>query len=190
MRGLIGLIAGCAFMGGTVSFGATKGTHVDPAAPGVMRYTKFEAKNYVLEVPEGWEVGAETPFGQREILPGKKANAAKGSSMSLMTGPGLGQQSWDQLYQTSLYFITRYAPAGGKMTATPFKVSKTKQGFEACTWTMADQKGIAVQRHVILKDPSGGILALSVKIPASAGSLSQDRLNAIFQRTVDTAIVR
>ena len=65
-------------------------------------YRKTETKNYIVETPEGWEVGHETPFGQREIRPAKETEADRGASMSSMTGPGLGRQSWQQLYETSL----------------------------------------------------------------------------------------
>ena len=110
--------------------------------------------------------------------------------MSSMTGPGLGRQSWQQLYETSLYFITRYAPNGEKMKATPYQLGKSRQDFETCSWTMTDADGLPLQRHVILKHSNGNILALSVKIPSSAEKESKERLEAIFQHMVDTAMVR
>ena len=152
-------------------------------------YRKIETKNYIVEVPEGWEVGQETPFGQREMRPAKALELERGASLSSMTGPGLGRQSWQQLYETSLYFITRYAPNGDKMKATPYKLGKSKQDFEACSWTMTDADGKPQQRHVILKHSNGNILAMSVKIPSAAAKESKDRLEAIFQHLVDTAIV-
>ena len=153
-------------------------------------YRKIETKNYVVEMPENWEVGPETPFGQREIRPVKETKADRGASMSSMTGPGLGRQSWEQLYETSLYFITRYAPNGQKMQATPFTLGQSRLGFESCAWTMTDPGGLPLQRHVILKHSNGNILALSVKIPPTAAKLSKERLEAIFQHIVDTALVR
>ena len=150
-------------------------------------YRKIETKNYVIETPEGWEVGQETSFGQREIRPAKETKADRGASMSSMTGPGLGRQSWQQLYETSLYFITRYAPNGEKMKATPFTLGKSQQGFETCAWTMTDSDGLPLQRHVILKHSNGNILALAVKIPPAA---AKEGLNTIFQHMVDTAVVR
>ena len=153
-------------------------------------YRKTETKNYIVETPEGWEVGHETPFGQREIRPAKETEADRGASMSSMTGPGLGRQSWQQLYETSLYFITRYAPNGKKMQATPFTLGKSRQKFETCSWTMTDSDGLPLQRHVILKHSNGNILALSVKIPPAAAKESKEGLKTIFQHMVDTAVVR
>ena len=71
-----------------------------------VRYRTVTTKNYTIQIPESWELGEETPFGQREMNP----KVGKGQLTS-MTGPGLGKQSWDQLYQTSLYFILRGQPA-------------------------------------------------------------------------------
>jgi len=153
-------------------------------------YRKIETKNYVIETPEGWEVGQETPFGQREIRPAKEMKAGRGASMSSMTGPGLGRQSWQQLYETSLYFITRFAPNGQKMQATPFTLGKSQQGFETCAWTMTNSDGLPLQRHVILKHSNGNILALAVKIPYGAAKESKEGLQTIFQHMVDTAVVR
>ena len=155
-----------------------------------IQYCKIETKNYLIQTPEGWEVGQETPFGQREIRPTKETKADAGASMSSMTGPGLGRQSWQQLYETSLYFITRYAPNREKMKATPFTLGKSRQGFETCAWTMTDPDGLPLQRHVILKHSNGNILALSVKIPPAAAKESKEGLKTIFQHMVDTAVVR
>lgn len=155
-----------------------------------IQYRKTETKNYIMETPEGWEVGQETSFGQREIRPDKERGPDRGASLSSMTGPGLGRQSWQQLYETSLYFITRYAPNGEKMKATPYKLGKSRQDFETCSWTMTNVDGKPLQRHVILKHSNGNILALSVKIPSSAAKESMERLEAIFQHMVDTAMVR
>ena len=109
-----------------------------------IKYHKLETKNYTVELPEGWEAGEETSFGQREIHPPSQKAADSdvnaGASMSTMTGPGLGKQSWDQLYQTSLYFITRFGASSKKMVATPYKLGKSAQGFEACSWTSRGSK--------------------------------------------------
>ena len=155
-----------------------------------LQYRKTETKTYTVETPDGWEVGQETPFGQREIRPAKETAADRGASMSSMTGPGLGRQSWQQLYETSLFFITRYAPNSEKMKATPYQLGKSRQKFETCSWTMTDVDGKPLQRHVILKHSDGNILALSVKIPSAATKDSKDQLEAIFQHLVDTAMVR
>lgn len=146
-----------------------------------IRYRTVATTNYTIQIPEGWELGAETPFGQREMNP----KAGKGQLTS-MTGPGLGKQSWDQLYQTSLYFILRGQPAGS-MTATRPVMGKTKQGFETASWSMLDRKKTVVARYVVLKSKADNILALSVKIPADA---DRTQLEAIFERLVSTAVVK
>jgi len=153
-------------------------------------YRKIDTKYYMIETPSGWDVGEETSFGQREIRPMKNTTVDRNASMSSMTGPGLGKQSWQQLYETSLYFITRYAPHTQQMRATPFIIQKSRQGFETCAWTMTTSEGILLQRHIILKHPNGNILALSVKIPQDAAKKSKDQLEEIFQHMVDTAVVR
>jgi hypothetical protein len=110
--------------------------------------------------------------------------------MSTMVGPGLGRQTWDELYKTSNYYILRYAPTGSKMKPLPYKLGKTRQGIDSCSWTMVDPAGVPVQRHVILKRPDGDILALSVKLPASAGKQVRSRLEMMFSHLVDTAVLR
>lgn len=185
-------------------------------------YRKVETTNYIIEVPEKWEVSQETPFGQREIHPAKEApkekaadptkegakigdnwesrgdksasrrpETEKGPSMSSMTGPGLGKQSWDQLYKTSLFYITRSVREGGsKMKPTAYTLGKSKQGFETCSWTMNDTDSHPLARHVILKHTNANILALSVKLPPAATRETKERLERIFQHMVDTAVVR
>ncbi len=186
---LLGL-ACLAAAGVAVSAAAQQGTCTMDPKTAPAKHRKVETKNYTIEVPAGWEVGEETPFGQREIVPAKGPEGAVVGSMSSMTGPGLGKQSWDQLYNTSLYFITRYAPGKGKMTATPYKLGKSKQGFETCSWTMLDEQKRPIQQHVILKHTNGNILALSVKLPPSAAKQPRTALEAEFRRLVDTAVVR
>ncbi len=176
-------------------------------------YRTLKTTNYTLEVPEKWEVGEETSFGQREIRPDRERMGAKGTAergsgadeksgekraikpqeatFSSMTGPGLGKQSWDQLYQTSLFFITRFVPEGtGKMKATPYVLGKTKLGFATCAWAMTDSEGHPLQRHIILKQTNENILALSVKLPPGSSKAATERLERIFQHMVDTATVR
>jgi hypothetical protein len=155
-----------------------------------VEFRKVETKNYTIEVPAGWEVGEETPFGQREITPSKSGKLEGGAAMSSMTGPGLGKQGWDQLYQTSLFFITKFSPNGDKMKATPYKLGKSKQGFDTCSWTMNDTEGKPLQKLVILKHENGNILALGVKMPTTSTTVSRGDLEAMFQRMVETAIVK
>jgi hypothetical protein len=166
------------------------------------KYVKLKTTLYTLELPAGWEAGAETPFGQREIKPVRATDTAKpaeksvakgaikgdeGQSlgvMSAMSAQGLATSSWDQLYKTSLFYITR-SDRSDKIKATPYKLSKTKLGLESCSWTMQDAEGVSHARYTILKSPKGPILALSVKFPNRE---SQKRLDAYFQHVVDTAL--
>ncbi len=141
-------------------------------------FVRVETASYSLEVPKGWEIGEETSFGQREM----KAPVAKKGEMTAMTAPGGGKQGWDRLYQTSLFFIMRSSPVGSK--ATPYKLSKTKQGYQAASFNVLDEKGFAISRYVILKDEKDSILALSVKIPDAK---NEKDLLAKFDRLVKTA---
>jgi len=157
--------------------------------PAAASFRRVETQRYTIEVPEGWEVGEETPFGQRELLPAQ-AERAGGGSMSTMTGPGLGRQSWADLYRTSNYFITRYSAEGQKMKPGPFRVGKTAQGYASCSWSMSTADGATVQRHVILKRADTDILALSVKLPAATDRDRRSQIEARFRHMVDTAVMR
>ena len=154
-----------------------------------VEYRVVDTQSFTIEVPSGWTVSEETPWGSRQIRPSDETNTVKAASMSSMTGPGLGRQSWDRLYQTSLYFITRNGRES-KMKATPYTLGKSKQGFETCSWDMTDTAGTVIQRHVILKHSNGNILALSVKVPADATKEERAQLCQLFQHMVDTAIVK
>ncbi|MBM3493416.1 MAG: hypothetical protein FJX72_03695 [Armatimonadetes bacterium] len=152
-------------------------------------YRTMDTNAFTLQVPSGWTVSEETPWGARDISPEGGADAMGGATMSSMTGPGLGRSSWKQLYETSLYFITR-GDRAGKMTATPYELGKSKQGYETCSWAMKDGKGRVVQRHVILKHSNGNILALSAKTPASAEKQDISKLDRMFRHMTETAIVK
>jgi hypothetical protein len=137
-------------------------------------FVRVETAAYSFEVPKGWAVGRETPWGARDLKP-----ASGPGALSAMTA-GPSDAGWDQLYQTSLFFIRR--EAAGK--PTPYKVEKTKQGYEACTFSMMDDEGFANRRYVLLKTPSGKVLALSVKIPSRE---NEKTLQPIFSRFVTSA---
>ncbi len=137
-------------------------------------FVRVTTPSYVIEVPRGWVVGAETPFGQREFEKGEE-------KMSVMTARGAGAQGWDKLYQTSLFFISRSMP-GTK--PTPYKLGKTNRGVETCSFSMLDSSGFASARYVILKAANNNILALSVKIP---GKQSANNLTKAFARMVESA---
>lgn len=152
------------------------------------KYVTVDTRNYTLQIPAGWSVSEETPWGSRDIRPGDNGDLA-GASMSSMTGPGLGKQSWQRLYDTSLYFITRY-DREGKMTATKYTLGKSKQGFETCSWDMKDADNRILQRHVILKHDNGNILALSVKFPKAVSGDDRAKLERSFRHMLDTAKVK
>lgn len=117
-------------------------------------FVRVETPAYSFEIPKGWEVSAETPYGARDMTPAKGAG-----TLGAMTAPPT-TQSWDQLYKTSLFFILR--EKDGK--ATPYVLGKAKQGYERMSFEVADEDGFASRRYVILKSKANRILALSVKL--------------------------
>jgi len=119
-------------------------------------YWRVETKSYSVEVPRGWKVSEETPWGQRKVKP-----EAGNGALGVMTAPP-SRQTWDDLYRTSLYFILR--EKGGK--ATPYKLTKTTSGLEAASFEVLDSKGFADRRFVLLKHKEKGLLAISVDIPS------------------------
>lgn len=137
-------------------------------------YVRVESSLYTVEVPKGWAVGAETPWGARSMAP----EGTKGELGVMTAGPTTA--SWDELYQTSLYFIMR--EERGK--ATPYELSRTRQGYEAMSFSVLDSEGFPARRYVLLKAPSGRALALSVKIPSQA---SEKQWQVHFERMVRTA---
>jgi len=137
-------------------------------------YIRVQTPNYELEVPKGWEIGRETPWGSRAVHPPKGEG-----ELSVMTAPP-GNQSWDQLYQTSLYFIMREGP--GK--ATPYKLVKTPRGLDAASFEVVDDKGFANRRYVLIKDQASGLIALSVKVPSREADKEWSKH---FERLIKTA---
>lgn len=137
-------------------------------------FVRIVTASYTIEVPKGWEVGAETSFGQRKVAPEKGS-----AEIGIMTAPP-NKNSWDQLYQTSLYFILR--EEDGK--PTPYKLTKTDQGYEAASFSVLDAQGFAKRRYVLLKSKENRLLALSIKIPAKQDEKS---LANYFDRLVRSA---
>lgn len=136
-------------------------------------FVRLETKTYSIEVPKGWEIGKETPWGDRKVTP------SNGGQLGAMTAPP-SQQSWEELYQTALYFINREE----KGKATPFEKVKTKRGYEAASFSVLDDEGFAKRRFVMVKHPEKGLLALSVKI---TDKKQEKELASYFKRMVDTA---
>jgi hypothetical protein len=137
-------------------------------------FVRVETKAYIFEVPKGWAVSSETPWGARDMTPEKGSGA-----MGAMTAPP-STQSWDQLYRTSLYFITREKP--GK--ATPYVLGKAPQGYETMSFQVAGTDGFADRRYTILKSKENRILALSVKIPSKD---QEKKFMDMFDRMIKSA---
>ena len=138
-------------------------------------FVRVTSKAYSVEVPKSWVVGSQTPWGARRIAPEKQ----KETELGVMTA-GVTTQSWDQLYKTSLFFIMNQEP--GK--ATPYRLGKTKSGYESCSFEVANKEGFVKRKYVLLKDKHGAAIALNVTI----GEPKQEKaINAYFERMVATA---
>ena len=135
-------------------------------------FVRVNTKKYSVEIPKGWEVGEETGFGQREYV-------SKKGEMSTMTGSAVNR-TWDQLYQTSLFFVRR----SGAGEPTPYKLSKSAKGLDVMSFEMVNDKKQPVSKYVIFKNDKSEILALSVKIKDR--SVEKD-LEKAFERMVKTA---
>lgn len=140
-------------------------------------YVRVETPVYSIDVPKGWLVSEETRWGQRKMRPEGGAG-----ELGAMTAPP-GRQSWEQLYRTSLYFIMR--EDGG--TATPYTLTKTKQGYEAASFSVLDAEGFAARRFMLIRHETKGLLALSVRIPERA---KEEDWARHFARMVDSAVFR
>lgn len=138
-------------------------------------YVKVNAATYTIEVPKDWKISEETQWGQRKMAPGQ-ANGELG----VMTAPP-GQQSWESLYRTSLFFILRESPND---KASPYKLTKREDGLEAATFSVTNPEGFAHKRYVLLRHPQKGLLALSVKIPDRKSEAAWQKH---FDRLVKTA---
>lgn len=140
-------------------------------------FVTFESDRYSFEVPKGWTVGKETPWGARDVVPG----TGSGKLGAMTAGPT--RSSWEELYRTSLYFIKRE----GEGKETPFRIGKTKQGYESMSFEMINKDGWADRRYTLLKNDAGSALALSVKIPTRK---DEKQYAQWFQHMVDTAKLR
>lgn len=119
-------------------------------------YSRVETSSYSIDLPTGWEVSEETRWGQRKANP--KGNEGE---LGIMTAPP-GKQTWEELYQTSLYFILRES----KGKPTPYRLGKTESGLETASFEVLDATGFAARRYILIRDKSGRLLALSVKVPS------------------------
>lgn len=144
------------------------------SGPAIEEFVLVDTPKYSFEVPKGWKVGTETPWGARDIEPAK----GEGKFGAMTAGPT--QASWNDLYRTSLYFIQREK----KGEATPFRLGRTKQGYECMSFEVLNADKFADRRYTLLKNDAGNALALSVKIPSPK---QEKEFMARFQRMVDTA---
>ena len=142
-----------------------------------VRTELVNTEKYSFEVPAGWSVGKETPWGARDITPAE----GEGKLGAMTAGPS--QAGWDELYRTSLYFIQREE----KGKATSYRVEKTKLGYESIRFEVADSDGFKNRRYALLKDSKGNALALSVKIP---NRKLEEEFAVFFQGMIDTAKIK
>lgn len=140
-------------------------------------FTLVDTDKYAIQVPTGWTVGKETPWGARDITP----VSGPGKMGAMTAGPT--KDGWDALYKTSLYFIKR-EEAG---IETPYRTGKTKQGYECMSFEVKNKDGFAKRRYTLLKDTQGNALALSINIPTPA---QEKGFKAMFQHMVDTAKIK
>ena len=99
-------------------------------------YVLVKTDKYSFEIPRGWTVGEETPWGARDMVP-----ASGNGKLGAMTA-GPTKASWDELYRTSLYFIQREE----KGKVTPFRTGKTKQGYECMSFEVTQASGFVNRR--------------------------------------------
>jgi len=145
---------------------------LEPLSDGFVRVV---TKIYSMEVPKEWTVGSQTPWGARSITPAKSYQ----TELGVMTA-GVTHQTWDELYKTSLFFILRQE----KGKATPFRLGKTKTGYESCSFEVANEAGFVKRKYVLLKNAKGAAIALSVII----GDPKQDKeISGYFDRMVSSA---
>ena len=138
-------------------------------------FVRIKSAAYSVEVPGAWTVGNQTPWGARSITP----THSNETELGVMTA-GVTKQSWDQLYKTSLFFILNQE----KGTATPYKLSKTKSGYDACSFQVKDSTGFSKRRYVLLKNSTNDAIALSVTISEPK---KEREITRFFERMVDTA---
>lgn len=137
-------------------------------------YSRVETAEYSIEVPTGWEVSDQTPWGQRKAHPSNSSG-----ELGVMTAPP-GRQSWDQLYQTSLYFILRES----KGKPTPYRLGKTASGLETASFEVLNDAGFAARRYILIRGKDGRLLALSVKVPSRSADKEWSKH---FERLAATA---
>ena len=142
-----------------------------------VKFVLVETPKYSLEIPADWKMGDETPWGATDITP----KVGQGKLGAMTAGPT--QASWAELFETSMYFIKREEPG----TPTAIREGKTKIGYASASFEVVNKKGFANRRYTLLRNGSGNVLALSIKIPSIA---EEEALTKIFRHMVDTAKIK
>ncbi|KAA0236955.1 MAG: hypothetical protein EDM74_10700 [Armatimonadetes bacterium] len=137
-------------------------------------YSRVVTATYSVELPTGWDISSETRWGQRKAHP----NGSNGE-LGIMTAPP-GQQSSDELYHTSLFFILREK----KGKPTPYRLGKTSDGLETASFEVVDRQGFAARRYILIRNVDGRLLALSVHVPNRE---ADKQWSAHFERLLRTA---
>lgn len=137
-------------------------------------FVKVTAPGYSFELPKGWTVGNETPWGARDIK-----GDSRGGKFGTMTADA-SRATWDSLYEVSLGFILREE----RGTATPYRKMKTEGGYEAIAFEVMNKNNFAARRYVLLKNSDGRALALSLKIE---NEKDEAYMAGAFKRMVNTA---
>ncbi len=137
-------------------------------------FTVVETDKYIIEVPDGWAVGKETPWGARDITP----KTGPGQLGAMTAGPT--KAGWDQLYKTSLFFIKQEEPG----TETPFRTGKTKHGYDSMSFDVKNKDGFFNRRYTLIRNTAGNVLALSIRIPSPE---AEKTFGEMFKHMVDTA---
>ena len=136
--------------------------------------TTVETQKYIIEIPTGWTVGKETPWGARDITP--KTGAGQFGAMT--AGPT--KAGWDQLYKTSLFFV-KQEEAG---TETAYRTGKTKQGYASMSFEVKNTEGFTNRRYTLIRSAGGNVLALSIRSPSPD---QEKKFIQMFQNMIDTA---
>jgi hypothetical protein len=93
---------------------------------------------------------------------------------------GPTNDGWDKLYRTSLFFI-RLEASGAE---TPYRLGKTKQGYECMSFEVKNKAGFAERRYTLVKNSEHNVLALSIRIP---GPEQEKNFVTMFDHMIDTA---
>jgi len=141
------------------------------------KFDRVDTEKYSFEIPSKWLVGKETPWKARDIA----QDGGAGHLGAMTAGPT--KQGWDELFKTSLFFIKREEEG----TETPFRTGKTKLGYDCMRFEVKNKAGFTDRRYTLIRNASGNVLALSIKIPTPDQEKS---FVAIFEHMVDTAKVK